>query len=173
MGTIRQGIIRDDQVVHLLETLNGASSKVRDTKDTVLKLEHEQRLDMGVQEAEQHVRDVEDEWAFIIRNEKNEDGKPLHSNDTLRAGALRKALSQDKDYATHKACVIHAKTGQSQRVFELAKAKNTMDYRVNTFKTSIAAAGLIQGLCMEDNAEAKAVTLKKIADLIGDTRETK
>ena len=157
MGTIRQGIFSDVKVENLLNLLGEASNRVKNARDLVANLEHQHVVNTSVKDAEERIRDIEDEEAFIVRNEKNDDGKPLHSNDTLRAGALRQVLNKSGGYAACKKTVIEAKTEQSQRVFELAKAKNAMTFQVDAFKAAIAAAGLIQGLCMEENAEARVV----------------
>ena len=173
MGTIRQGIFSDEGVKELLKIIVHTPIELEKARNAVAAIEQRQAVDFSVKDAEEELKEVESILNFEVRNETNDDGKPKYTNETLRASALRGRFRGNVDYSMAQEEIIKAKTRQAELAFDHAKAKNVMYRIADGFKIALATCGLIQGLCMEDNAEAKAVTLKKIADLIGDTRETK
>jgi hypothetical protein len=170
MGTIRQEILTNKEVSELMIVLHQLPVRIADAQNKIAAIEQRQSVDFSVKKAEEELKEVEAIVNFEVRNEINDDGKLKYGNETLRAQALRIALRKSADYMVALTAVTHTKTKQADLVFEYAKAKNDMSYIVNSFKAVLAACGLIQGLCMEDNAETKTVTLKKIAELVSDTK---
>ena len=165
--TIRQMIINDEDVKGLFVTLNDMSLRVKETSDTLVAAEFEAAGIPGqLKEAEQKIGDVEREVMFEVLNDTGENGKPKYTNENQRKAAQSVILSKSEDYVAAKNDLLKLKQHKAEVENHIARTRNHMLFTENLFKATIAASGLVAGLCYESTTYGKLEQIERLKGIL-------
>lgn len=173
--TIRRSVLQDIDVMNLVKALQEMPERIQETRNTLSQAEFDLSVFNEHELAKEKVDELELEQVFEVTQETAENGKKKYANEQQRKAATVIALSQSQEYMNAKNELIQAKRTKAELEMRVGKLRNQFYFAIDDFKAHMAVAGLVQGLCHEnENSQVMQHVYKqrdKLATMINQLKE--
>jgi hypothetical protein len=166
--TIRQQIISDNNVRHLITSIEAMPDRIKKAKDAQTDTDFRVSTNNTVKLAQEEVARIEGELAYLIALETDDKGKKRFSNDSQRTQALKVACSRSDDWKAAVEELGHAERGAAEEKFGLAKAHNTLSHLYELQRANLGVAYLIGCLSGEDRALESLAAITRQTEVLND-----
>lgn len=147
--TIREAVVDNADVGVLVFNIKGHPGRIQEARENLIHAEFELSVFNEHELAKDKVDEFELEANFEVTQE-TENGKKKYSNVDQRKAAAVIALSRSQEYLDAKNKLIQAKRARAELEMKVGKLRNQFFFTIDEFKAEMAIAGLVQGLCHEN-----------------------
>lgn len=167
MSSPRRSIVSDEEVRKILDEVLSLPERTRVAQNLI----EDQQFDLSVfndiNEAQERIDAIKSETYFLVKAEKNGDGKPLFTNEESRQSQVQLLCAKDPEYVKALGDLMIANRKQAEKKMHLGKLFNQAKYCSGMAYAYGHACDVIAGLAVEDVDNAALLRLAEIKALIG------